>query len=377
MQRTILTVTKIIFIAFTILLNSCNKEEIEINSVEDFEQYIDDEMYNQYIPALSVLIFKNEEILYEKYFGKSNIEQNLMLADDHVFLLASVSKTITATALLQLYDKGLFSLDDKINDYLPFEVNIPNSNKDVTFRMLLTHTSAIADGSALDNQYYYGEDSPVELEYFMQNYFTPGGEFYNENENFHNFEPGEEHEYSNVGSALIGVLVEQISGKSFNAYCKENIFTPLGMSNTFWRLDEISQIIVTPYDYYTEFEPLQHYTFTDYPNGGLRSNAKDMFKFVSMLAQNGTFSNTEILKASTVQEMTTPQIPDIDNEVGLHLFIFGGDLQLWGHDGGEEGVSTILAFNKETKIGVLIFTNMSDVNLDEMLNQAYKLGQTL
>lgn len=363
-------------ILISLVFTSCNKNT-EIETVDDFKKYIDEEMENQNIPALSVLIFENDEILYEDYFGQSNIEQNLPLEKNHIFLLASISKTITATALLTLYDKGDFQLDDKINDYLPFEVNIPNSTTDVTFRMLLTHTSAIADGPALDDQYYYGEDSPVALEYFMENYFTPGGEFYDESQNFHDFEPGEYHEYSNVGSALIGVLVEQISGKDFNTYCKENIFTPLGMSSTFWRLDEISQTIVTPYILDGDYVALQNYTFTDYPNGGLRSNVTDMHKFLGMLANGGTFNGVKILESNTVQQMTTPQIPDIDNEVGLHLFIFGGELQLWGHDGGEEGVSTIMAFNKDTKIGALIFTNMSDVNLDEMLKEAYNLGLKL
>ena len=109
---------------------------------------------------MSVLIFKEDNVLYEEYFGQSNVQQNIALANDHLFLLASISKVVTATALLQLNEDSQFSLNDKINDYLPFSVDVPNYSTDVTFQMLLTHTSGIADGSALDNQYYYGEDSP-------------------------------------------------------------------------------------------------------------------------------------------------------------------------------------------------------------------------
>jgi len=72
--------------------------------------------------------------------------------------------------------------------------------------MHLTHSSGIADGSALDDQYYYGEDSPVELGFFLENYLVSGGDFYNASENFYNFEPGTKHEYSNIGNALIRTI---------------------------------------------------------------------------------------------------------------------------------------------------------------------------
>ena len=293
-------------------------------------------------------------------------------------MLASVSKVVTATALLQLNEDGLFALDDKINDYLSFNVAIPNQNADITFRMLLTHTSGIADGSALDGQYYYGEDSPVALGDFLENYLTPSGNLYNASENFYDFEPGSKHEYSNTGNALIGLLVQQISGIDFNEYCKQNIFTPLGMTNTAWRLDEISQTIVQPYSYTNgQYEAIDHYTFTDFPNGGLRSTGRDLFKFISAFVQVGNSNNHQLLDSETIDEMITSQIPSIDNEVGLHLFLMNAENSLWGHDGGEQGAATIMAFNPTTKIGAIILANQGDTELDEILAEAYKFGLNL
>ncbi len=370
----------IIAIFFLLLFSTCKEEEIIINNTTDFKEYIQDEMDIQRIPALSVLVFKEDDILYEDYLGQSNIEQNIALENDHLFLLASVSKVITATALLQLNDQNLFDLDDNINDFLPFDVNIPNQNTTITFRMLLTHTSAINDGSALDNQYYYGEDSPVQLGYFLENYLVPGGEFYNASENFHNFDPGTKHEYSNIGNALIGLLVQEISGMDFSDYCKQNIFTPLGMTNTYWHLNEISQTIVQPYDYNfssRKNEVVQHYTFTDYPNGGLRSTSRDLFKFLGAFVQGGQSNSVQLLQAETINAMITPQIPSIDNEVGLHLFLMNASNNLWGHDGGESGVATIMAFNPTTKIGVIILTNQGEAELDEILVETYKFGLKL
>ena len=362
-------------------LYSCAGEEVVIENASDFEEYLVDEMDIQDIPALSIHIFNDQQMLFERHLGFTNLEQNVALAQDHLFLLASVSKIVTGVALLQLYDQGLFDLDDPINDYLPFAVKSPYSAVDITFKMLLTHTSGIGDGAALDDQYYYNEDSPVELADFLQNYLTPGGSYYDEADNFHDFTPGEDFEYSNIGSALIGVLIESISGQPFDAYCKTNIFAPMGMNNSFWRLEEAfgaNRTIVQPYEYAGgDFEAIPHYTFTDYPNGGLRANGSDLVKLVSALMQGGAFNNSRLLEQQTVQMMMGQGIETIDDEVGLHLFRMNRNPVLWGHDGGEEGVSTIIGFNPEDRIGVVILTNSGEADLDDMLIEAYKIGATL
>lgn len=370
-----------ILICLFFLMLSCNEEPLEINNLDEFETYLQEELDFQNIPAMSVLVFRDDNILYENYLGDSDIGQNINLEQDHLFLLASVSKVITATALLQLFEEEAFALDDPINDYLSFEVEIPGQNSEITFRMLLTHTSGIADGSALDDQYFYGRDSPVALQDFMKDYLTPQGAFYNTSENFYDFEPGTQHEYSNVGNALIAVLVEQIANQDFNAYCKEHIFQPLGMSRTYWSLEEALQsnaFLVRPYNYERgEFEPIEHYTFTDFPNGGLRSTSEDLFKFLQIFTTNSGVNNSSVLSKSTVDLMLNPQIPDIDPEMGLHLFLLNEANNLWGHDGGESGVATIMAFNPNTKVGAIILTNQGDADLDEILVQAYQIGLKL
>lgn len=376
MKQLIVRLTYLLCLVFT--FSGCETDEVEINNTADFDTYIQNEMDAQHIPAVSVLIFKESRVLHETYLGKSNLKQNLDLRENHPFLLASVSKVVTATALLQLHEAGLFALTDNVSDYLPFTVKHPKSARPITFHMLLTHTSGIDDGSALDDQYYYGKDSPVTLRYFLENYLVQGREFYNASENFHNFEPGTQYAYSNIGSALIGLLVEEIAGVDFNTYCKKHIFAPLGMNNTHWRLDEISQPIVQPYNYARRtYEEIPHYTFTDYPNGGLRSTARDMFMFLSAFAQGGKANNHQLLRQQTVKAMITPQIPALDNAMGLHLFLMDSATNLWGHDGGEQGVATTVAFNPTTKIGAVILTNQGDAELEDMLTQAYKLGLTL
>ncbi len=372
--------TTIFLTAFLLLLltfQSCTKDE-PISDATEFREYLEDEMDDQNIPALSVLLFKENQILQETYLGQSQVQQNIELQADHLFLLASVSKMVTATALMQWYDKGSFGLDDPINNYLSFNVTSPFHNTPITFRMLLTHTSGIADGAALDQQYYDNMDSPVALADFLEDYLVPGGQYYDASDNFESFEPGTKHEYSNTGNALIAVLVEQLSGMGFNDYCKANIFAPLGMTNTFWRLDEITGTIVQPYDYSNgQYQAIAHYTFTDYPNGGLRSTSKDLFKFLRAFALGGQSNNYQLLKATTVDAMLTPQIPTLDPQVGLHIFRLSDTYTLWGHDGGEKGVATIMAFNPTTKVGAIILTNQGEADLDNMLEESYQFALEL
>ena len=377
MIKTNLNIIAIVISLF--IFNSCKEDDFEIGNIEDFETYLADEMSEQHIPAASVLIFRGGDILHENYKGHSNLQQNVILTDNHLFLIASISKVITATALLQLHEKGAFGLDDAINNYLPFNVTVPGFPTQVTFRMLLTHTSGIADNDpVLDGQYYYNQDPPVSLSFFIENYLKAGGTFYDANNNFHNFQPGTEFEYSNIGSALIGTLVENISGQDFNIYCKNNIFHPLGMLNTSWRLDEITQTIVTPYDFLNgSNQPIQHYTNTDYPNGGLRTTVQDLYKLIIAFPNEGVSNNYQLLEKETIDAIMTPQFTDSDGEiVGLHLF-FDAQTNIWGHDGGEQGVATIMGFNPLTKVGAIIFTNQGEADLEELLLAANQLGEKL
>jgi len=131
------------------------------------------------------------------------------------------------------------SFDDYIESQMKRQ-NIPAmsvlifDNKDNLFQKCFGKVDA--DGPAMDDQYYYGKDSPVALNNFMKQYFTPGGKYYDDYENFYDFEPGTEFEYSNIGRALTAVLLERITGQDFNTYCKNNIFKPLNKTNTHWKL---------------------------------------------------------------------------------------------------------------------------------------------
>ena len=383
----------LLILSFSLIFSSCGGEDpapdndivVEPNDPNDpnaadkdaFDNFVVSEMSSQSMPAMAALVFKGDKILYEKYYGKAIIEQNLALTKDHLFLVASVSKTVTGAALLRLYDEGKFRLDDPINNYLPFAVTIPNHNVPITFRMLLTHTSSIADGDLLYDNYTFGEDTPLELKSFMESYLKVGGSRYDANDNFLQQPAGTKFEYSNAGSALIGVLIEEISGMSFTDYTRQHIFTPLGMNKSSWRLDEITGTIAQPYNVEDgEFIKIEHYTMPDYPNGGLRTTPREFSNFLNAIMNGGSYNGYQLLKPETAKTMYTPQT-SLDPTMGFHMSLEEESLGLWGHNGGEEGTSTDVVFDPVTKIGVIVFTNMSDVDLQSVYVKAFELGKKL
>ena len=200
--------------------------------------FIESTMDSHLIPGLSISIAKGVNIVWENHFGYKNINENNLVDENTMFILSSASKAVTAALLMQLFEQNLFSLDDTINEYLPFNVNHPDFPEvPITFKMLLSHTSGIKDN--WDYMPFYDGDSPLELSYYLNQYLTPGGEFYNNDLNFTDYTPGTSFSYSNVGAALVGFLVEEISGQLFNEYSNENIFEPFGMDNAYWFLSEI------------------------------------------------------------------------------------------------------------------------------------------
>lgn len=351
----------------------CQKDTLPI-TLEELVEEVEEEMEAQHISGLSFILTKGDKIIAEKYLGQADRRLNKAVDAHTKFLLASISKTVTATALMQLYEQDSFDLDDSINGYLNFVVQAPNTTTPITFRMLLQHTAGIADGPALDNEYFWGQDSPNDLGTFLSQYFTPGTATYNATANFTGEEPGAVHEYSNVGAALVGHLVEVISGVDFDTYCQNNLFQPLCMNASSWRLNGLdTSTIAQPYDFENgAYQAIGHYTFTDYPNGGLRSTTKDLARFMVAYQQGGQFNGQSILKASTIALMHTEALVDQENGVGLHWFTYDrGDRNLWGHDGGEQGTTTMMGFNKSTGIGIIILCNATDAELDELTYQLY------
>jgi CubicO group peptidase (beta-lactamase class C family) len=332
------------------------------------------------VPGLSAAIVKGDRIVCTAAAGLANIDEDRPVTPDTLFLVASVSKTVTATAIMQLYEQGKFGLDDDVNDYLPYRISIPASpDLPITFRQLLTHTSSIADNwSTIDSLLTKGEDSPLALADFTRGYLTPDGPYYNKDANFESGEPGTVSSYSNMGAVLLGYLVEVISGVPFDQYCRDHILAPLGMTATTWRLAGIDRSrLAMPYrTRRSRFSAIGQYGEPDYPDGMLRTSVVELARFMIAYLQGGSLNGATILKPNTIAQMLTPQT-GLDPSQGLIWFRDDyGDREVWGHDGSDIGAGAEIWFDPKTKTGVILMTNGAWNKQGDLISTLFREADT-
>ncbi len=316
------------------------------------------------VAGMAVAIVDGDGLSYFKGCGYRNVQAKLPVTEDTVFLMASVTKTVTGTAVMQLAEDGRIDLDADISQYLPYVVRNPNHpDVPITARMLLCHTASVADNwDVLEQTYTYGGDPQISLQTFCKEYFTKGGRWYDDWENFLDEKPGTVYEYANCGYALLGGVVEQITGQPFYAYCSEWIFKPLGMAQTSLMLEELNaESLAVPY---SGGRALEQYTFATYPDGGLRTSCRDFAGFIAMMINEGAYQGAAILRGDTVRAMLTEQYAGIAESQGLTWDLAVNEIYglrsggtLVGHNGGENGADTLVFFNPDTRRGAMILIN--------------------
>lgn len=303
------------------------------------------------VPGLSAAIVKNGRVIATPVAGTADTGRGVPVTPGTVFTWASVSKTVTATALMQLFDRHLFALDDDIGKYLGFDVRVPACpHEPITFRHLLTHTSGIRDSKVYASLYVEG-DSPVELGAFIRGYLTVSGTYYRRR-NFRTCCPGTVYDYSNVGAGVVGNLVEIIGGVPFNQRVAEAICAPLGMADTSFRLADIDRSILA-----LPGGAGAPQGFPTFPDGTLRSPPRELAKFLAAYMQGGSCRGQTILERRTIAKMLRNQ-SRVTSGQGLIWYskrIAG--TRMWGHDGDDPGISSAMFFDPRTAVGVLLVAN--------------------
>jgi CubicO group peptidase (beta-lactamase class C family) len=340
----------------------------------ELEAKLKTEFTNSQLPSIAYCVVKNDKILHSGALGFADKANNRLATANTRYLIASVSKPVTAVAAMKLVEQNLIKLDDDINQYLPFSVKNPNfPNDKITLRMLLAHTSSISDDPVeLLDLNCYGIDCAMSLEQYLREVLLNTGEHFSP-DMFLNKKPGTVRDYSNVGSALVGYLVERVAKTPFDVYCKNNIFTPLNMTKTEWRLANIpiSELAIPYSNKMTNTSP--HYTAPDYPNGGLRTTVLDLSIFLRMVIQKGSFNGKQILSQATITEMETLQFGSDIQGLSFFYDTINGSKVL-GHTGGEQGVTTMMFYNPSNKVGVIVFCNQEDADLDSITSLLFDYG---
>lgn len=319
------------------------------------------------IVGLTATIHQNGAEVWTGCFGFADNSIQVPITDSTLFVLCSISKSFTGTALMQLWEQGLFELDDPINNYLPFDIIHPHyPDSLITFHQLLTFTSAIRDNWNVIDGLTVPGDIQQSLQEFLQEYFTPTGNYYNVFQNFSYFTyPGERFLYSNLNYVLIAYLVEILSGVPFADYCEEFIFDPLALDRTRWFLADIDTTMLA-HGHNAARTPLPHFGTPIWPAGGLRSNPPDMWRFMSAIMNWGEMDGVRLLDSTTVDLMLQPRVSMVpylwhDYGYAFHVesLIFEVDtMQVWGHSGGwENRYVTYMFWCKETETACVAMIN--------------------
>ncbi|NBC04122.1 MAG: serine hydrolase [Bacteroidetes bacterium] len=334
-----------------------------LSRIDDMIQNVIDQ--NQ-IPGAAALVARDGEIVYKKAFGMADNEAGRELRTDTIFRIASQTKAITSTAVMMLWEQGLFRLDDPISKYLPLfgETQILNTfNADdttyttvpaenqITIRHLLTHTSGIGYGVIDGDERFkmiYEKAGVTDL--FTTEDITIEESVTKLAKLPLHHEPGEEYTYSE-GLDVLGYFIEEISGMPFDEYLRTHIFNPLGMDDTRFYLPESKYdrlVTVQRKDEDGKWEPYP-VTFydPDYPRegamtffsggAGLSSTVEDYAKFLQMYLNNGEYTGTRLLSRTTVNFMMQNQIGGLFNDTGRGYGLAFGIINETGETSGGRG----------------------------------------
>lgn len=298
----------------------------------------------------NILVAKKGKIIYQKCLGQANREWQIANTPDSRFIIGSLTKQLTAAAILQLEEKGLLRTDDKVSKYFP---DFPNGNL-ITLHMLLNHTSGLkSDGDDGEPDVYkINPNIPLsQLKDTLINIFK--------NKPLE-FQPGTSWRYSNSGYVLLGYIIEQVTAQTYRDYMHENIFMKCGMANTdLSSQDAIIRHFAFGYNLTPEYgwrkcksTPIN----IGFSVGGLYSTTGDLLKW------NEALVSGKVISKESFAKMHTPHF----GEWGAGYGIFIGNAEghkVYEHQGALEGYNTFMARYPEADICIIVLTN-KDTNLD-------------
>jgi CubicO group peptidase (beta-lactamase class C family) len=333
---------------------------------------INDDVKNSRIKGgCAVSVADSNGEIWSAGFGKADIVHGISFSPDTISNVGSVSKLFTATAVMKLVEAGGIDLDAPITTYLPElkpKTRFPEA-RPITVRDVMTHHSGLP--SDYLNGFESGSVKPEDYpESFLKN-AELASTMYVANP------PGRVFSYSNLSVAMLGIIVERISGMSFEAFCRQEIFQPLGMKDTSFVMPEGFEKDARFAKGFAKGKEIAIPYIRDIPAGALHSNAHDLARFAAFYL--GAYKGKEgILSSSTVKEMFTAQNKgieaDLSKTIGLNFFIFANDSLLpgefiVGHDGALSTFYALFLLLPERGLAVSILTNSPTINLAGIVDQ--------
>ncbi|KAK2712952.1 uncharacterized protein LOC136025527 [Artemia franciscana] len=377
-----------ILIVFAFLLISA------INCQNNLDSELDSVFVKHNMMGMSVATLCNGKISYVYNNGLKDFERNLVFDNNTMFRIASISKFVTTTGLMMLYDEGLFELNRDISLDIGFTVRNPHwPGVPITYQMLVSHTSGLRDGSKYD-AFLADTVNSLGDPPSIKEILVPGGAYYTEDIWDSNL-PGNYFTYCNLNFGVVGTLIEALSGERFDIYMRERLLQKMGIGGSYNVRDiEFIDDVAATYrnengwvaqnDNY-EGVPPEPLNMTGYvpgtngaqfsPIGGLRISTLDLVKIMQLHLSKGVWEGIQLLSEQSVELMQE----DVWQNNGLNGDTEGGLYQAWGlsvhhttntmgdvvfpdrrmfgHLGNAYGLISDFYFDPQSDYGVIFVTN--------------------
>jgi len=323
---------------------------------EKVDKIINKAMTQEGFPGISVAVIQDNKIIFQKAYGVKSRTSKEPVNDNSIFSIGSVSKAFTAVGVMQLVQKGKIDLDAPIKKYMK---EIPESWGHITIKQFMSHTSGIPDVKGEKDKESFEETLKQAGKLPMS--FTPAGK---------------KQQYNNFNFAVLGKLIEKISGMSYLDYMNANIFKPLQMNRT-GVLPDAKNVALGHMNKNGDWKEMEtHFAPGDYgiPSGGLQTTLTDFIKFSQALGNNS------LLNAKVTKTMWTPYSATLSNTPGWHSRMAGNDLVIH-KGGGGTGIGSVCDFAAvpSQKLFVVVMANKSNNNIspanivDDILFKGFKI----
>ncbi|MGJ4728333.1 serine hydrolase domain-containing protein [Luteimonas sp. SDU101] len=313
--------------------------------------------------GLAVVVVRDNAVVYRNSLGWKDREARIPLGQDDLFRIASISKSFSTTAVLQLVEQGRLSLDADVGELIGFPVRNPAfPERVITLKMLLDHTSSITDG-----QRYGSLDiiNPATNPTWQAVYAERA--------------PGERYEYSNLGYNMVGTIIERVSGQRFDQYIAAHVLQPLGLQAGYapdlldasrfaqiyrWRDGE--GFVHSPQAYAPLAARLADYTMgysapIFSPTGGLKISAPDLATWMLLHMNLGQWNGVRLISQDHAQAMQAPSVAvDDHSDYGLAIRIdrtLIPGVEMVGHTGSAHGLFSSMFFDRARSFGLVVITN--------------------
>ncbi len=328
-----------------------------------FEAYARDVAESNQVPGMAVAVAQHGEVVYQAGFGYRDVQQALPATPDTVFPIASVTKTFTGLAIMQLEEAGRLSVHDPIVKWLPeFKLSDPKYQREITIRHLLTHSSGLPEFA--NAHIWWGWAYPGVLQSGARAITTyeEVTELMTEKKVDLLAPPGRFFCYSNEGYALLAWIVERASGKNYVSHLREHIWEPLGMTRTASLTEALAEVPGVSQFYGRRREDDKEVVFASplhygqiFGCDGLASTVRDLVRYFEVYRNKGLVDGQRIVSPAAIEKMMMPQVQSpsgLAYGYGMMLRLDYHGVTLAFHGGGS-GAHVSLAVEKQTTVAVL------------------------